>query len=119
MILKSSFSPSVIIGEIIVYSRTSEWTVTPDDRQTLIKTFGGNIVEDYGRFESGDVISCEFIFRKKDWDKIINYWKNRTKIDIIKEDSTVIPNARIVIKTILEIPKFPDMVKSKLEFWRI
>lgn len=119
MSLKSSFAPSVIIGDVTVYSRTGEWLTSTDDRQTMIKTFGGNIIEDYGHFDSGDVISSEFIFRKIDWETIKSYWLNRTKVDIIKEDSTMISNVRVVVKTYSEINKFPDMIKSKLEFWRI
>ena len=36
------------IGEAVSLSRPDSWKISPDDRQSIIETDGGNVVQDYG-----------------------------------------------------------------------
>ena len=62
------------IGDAVSLSRPENFKYTPDDRQTVIETDGGNIVQDYGHISSGDRINFSAVFRRDEFMKIWEYF---------------------------------------------
>lgn len=111
--------------EIKSLSRTKDVEKTPDDRQTLVKTFNNSgvgtvTVEDYGLVANGEIISCSAIFTATDYSTIFSYFSARTKVKITLEDGTIINDARIVIRrTQYADELFPTYKQVYIEIWRV
>lgn len=112
------------IGTIHSIGRTKDTEFTPDDRQTLLKTFGSTgtasvTVEDYGTVADGEVISLTATFSATDYNTLKGYWSNRTHVTVTLEDGTTIQNARIVIRRVQYYdPLMTSYKQVQLEVWK-
>ena len=97
---------------------SSDWLVTPDDRQTLIQTIGGVEVQDLGYIKDGDKFTCKAVVFKTDADLIFNYWHNRTLVNVTDEAGFVYENLRVLVKRYSYVYKFSDYLNVELEFWK-
>lgn len=100
--------------------RTTDMEIVPDDRQEIVKTIGGVVVEDYGVITNGEITTLSCVFSATDYSTLLNYWSNRTKVTVTLDDGTIINNARIVIRR----TQFANEVLNKykkvyMEVWRI
>ena len=100
--------------------RTTDMEIVPDDRQEIVKTIGGVVVEDYGVVANGEIISLSAVFSENDYSTLLNYWTNRTRVTVTLDDGTIINNARIVIRR----TQFANEVlnhykKVFMEVWKI
>lgn len=101
--------------------KTKDLEIMPDDRQTLVKTIGGGVtVEDYGVCANGEVISLNAVFDATAYNTLTNYWSNRTLVNVVLDDGTIINNARIVIKSVKYYDELLNRYKTvSLEVWRV
>lgn len=106
------------IGDVRSLS-VENWRVTPDDRQTVIQMMDGSVVQDFGHQVSGDKIGCTAVFSASGWEKVRDYWENRTPVAIQDEAGVVWPSMRIVVKDYSYVKHFPRYYRVTLEFWRI
>ena len=93
-------------------------TITPDDRQELVKVFGSVVVQDYGHIEAGDTISWKLQFNKINWELVKSYWHNRVIVNV-QDEAGKIFQARIVVKSYSRVNRFPDYINASVELWRI
>ena len=105
------------IGEAKTLNREN-LVVEPDNRITIIKTIGGNLVQDFGHVQSGDKITCRCDVDDKNKEKIFEYWDNQEKVTVIK-DGKIYENMRVIVTRYEEIDMFPDHWRVDFEFWRI
>lgn len=105
------------IGDAVSLSDPENEFTTPDDRQKIIKTMDGIHIEDYGHVAAGDTTSCEFVFYKTEWEKIISYWNNRKIVHVSYLSENFM--ARVVVKSHQHVKKFPNYYKATIEFWRV
>ena len=106
------------IGTVKTLS-VENWKVTPDDRQSIVETIGGVVVQDLGRVPAGDKFSCSVNVRAVDAEIIFGYWNNRTLVTIIDEAGNIHENCRVVVKEYSYIPHFGNYYNLSLEFWRL
>lgn len=101
--------------------RTTDVEIVPDDRQEIVKTIGGVVVEDYGVIANGEIISLSAVFSENDYNNtLLNYWSNRTKVTVTLDDGTIINNARIVIRrTQFANEVLNQYKKVYLEVWKV
>lgn len=113
------------IGTIKSIGHAENYTVTPDDRQSLVKVIKSNgnsgvVVEDYGLVEAGEIISLSAVFSNADYEALLLIWKNRTLSTVILDDGKTISNARIVIKSVNYWNTIDSRFKKvTMEIWRI
>lgn len=105
------------VGDVYSYGKAEGWTYAPDDRQEKIELINGVTVQDCGRIEAGDSMSCSATFRIADFGTLCGYWNNRTKVTMIDESGTIHNNTRVIVKTYSYVDRFPSYVKCDLEFW--
>lgn len=106
------------IGEVNTMS-VENWRTITDDRQELIKTIGGVIVQDFGHISEGDNFSCIVTLRAEAAFVLYRYWHNRTRVNVIDEAGNVHENMRVVVKEYSYIPHFCNYFTINLEFWRV
>lgn len=80
---------AIKIGTVSSVGRPRNWREEPDDRQELVETVGGVIVEDYGRVANGDKLSCTADFTVADANTVIGYCDGRTIVNVKGQDGTV------------------------------
>ena len=105
------------IGEVTALS-ASTLRVIPDDRQTMIETIGGVVVQDFGHVEAGDKFSCTAVIRPEDKDIIFGYWHNRTRVQITDNNGNVLENMRVKIKGYEDLQGFRNHYHVEFEFWK-
>lgn len=93
-------------------------TITPDDRQELVKVFGSVVVQDYGHITAGDTVSWKLQFNKPNWELVKSYWHNRVIVNV-QDEAGKIFQARIVVKSYSRVNRFPDYINASVELWRI
>lgn len=93
-------------------------TITPDDRQELVKVFGSVVVQDYGHITAGDTISWKLQFDKQNWELVKSYWHNRVIVNV-QDAAGKIFQARVVVKSYSRVNRFPDYINASVELWRI
>ena len=106
------------IGTAESIGKADGWSQTVDDRQELVQTVGGVIVEDYGRVENGDKYSCTCVFDADGYATVNGYWTGRVKVNVEMPDGQMLQNVRVLIKSIAhhDVSKY---YKLELEFWRV
>lgn len=115
----------VTIGTIHSVGHADNYTSTPDDRQTLVKTVtstgaGSVTVEDYGVVDDGEIVSFTAVFSAADYSALVAIWKARTLSTVTFDDGTVWSNARVVIKGVSYFDsKLARYKKVQLEVWRV
>ena len=107
------------IGNVYSFETPENWSYKPDDRQEIVELINGNTVQDYGHIESGDKMSCDCLFHQKDFQQIEEYWNSRLLVDIQDEAGNTYKNCRVVIKSWSYQQRFPDYIKTTIEFWRL
>lgn len=113
-------SDHIIIGSVSSVGHPDEWSLIPDDRQTLVPIIGGGVtVEDYGRCVNGDRYSATATFSSTDYNTLVSYWNNRTLVNVIEEDGTVHSNCRIVIKSVRYPRLIPQYKIVQFEVWAV
>ncbi len=95
------------------------WQFTPDDRQELLETIGGVVVQDLGRVPEGDKVTCTVNIRASDKDTLFGYWNNRTLVTIIDEAGNIHDNCRVKVTAYSYIPHFGKYYNLSLEIWRL
>lgn len=93
--------------------------VIPDDRQSIIETIGGVVVQDFGHIEEGDKFTYTVTFRPEDATIIRNYWHNRTRVNVVDECGNVLENMRVVVKRYKYEPNFKNYYRAELELWKV
>ena len=106
------------IGEVNTMS-VENWRTITDDRQELIKTIGGVIVQDFGHISEGDNFSCIVTLRADAAFVLYRYWHNRTRVDVTDEAGNIFENMRVVVKEYSYVPHFCNYYRVSLEFWRV
>lgn len=108
---------AIKIGDVIP-TRSENFNIVPDDRQSRVETIGGIEIQDFGHVEEGDTITCNVTLRADDAAIICSYWHNRTRVNVIDEGGAVYENLRVIVKEYSRIEYFPQFLDAKLEFWR-
>ena len=117
----------LIIGTVTALLTPDEATSTPDDRQSLEKTFsysGGVIVPgvlavDGGYVASGRVDSYSGVkFSSADWATVLGYCTARTLVSVTGLDGVAVSNCRVRYKQSVEQKKF-NSVTADIEIWRV
>ena len=107
------------IGDAISLSTPDSFKITTDDRQTMIQTDGGNVVQDYGHIASGDKITLTATFHKDEFLKVWNYFQNRTFITFIDPSGITWQNMRVKVISYGYYARFEDYINCELELWTI
>ncbi len=102
-----------------VAMKTESFAVAPDDRQILIKTVGGVVVQDNGRIPDGDVITVTLKFTAANWALVQDYWHKRTKVKVTDHTGVTYSDCRIRVTGIKYVDKFPGKYDITLEIWRV
>ena len=108
----------VKIGDAMSMSNPESESITPDDRQTIVQTLSGNVVQDFGQFDNGEKVSMSLQFDADNWAKVMAYWKARTMVTITDNVSHSF-DARVVIKSYSYVDRFRSNAKATLEFWKV
>lgn len=108
----------VKIGDAVSMSDPANENITTDDRQSVVQTLGGNVVQDFGYFANGFKVSWELQFDRENWDKVTNYWTNRTMVDVSDEQGNSF-TGRVVIKSFGFVDYFRDHIIATIEFWMV
>ena len=117
----------LIIGTVTALLAPDESTSTPDDRQTLEKTFsysGGSIVPgvlvvDGGHVATGRVDSYSGVkFSAAGWATVLGYATNRTLVSVTGLDGVAVSNCRVRVKQYQDQRRF-DTVTADIEIWRV
>ncbi len=112
--------PIVIkIGDAKSFTRPSQWTVTPDDRQTKIEIIDGVHVQDYGVVDDGETITFTAVFDKTNAALIRQYWVTRTLVPVIDHGNENLGLRRVVVKSWTKNERFPKMYIITLELWAV
>lgn len=107
------------IGDAVSLSRPENFKYTPDDRQTVIETDGGNIVQDYGHISSGDRINFSAVFRRDEFMKIWEYFNSRSKIDFVDHSGITWQGMRVRVVSYGYEDRFEQFIDCEIELWRI
>ena len=111
---------AIKVGTVNSIGRPQNWRYEPDDRQELVQTVGGVIVEDYGHIANGDKYSCSALFTTAGANTVIGYWDGRTLVDVQAQDGTIYEDCRVLIRGITQVRLHERKYKMlDLEFWRI
>ena len=107
------------IGEAESISAPENFKIIPDDRQTLIATDSGNVVQDYGHIACGDKITFSAIFYKEDFYKLWQYFNERSHIVFVDQGGITWPDMRVRILSYGYKDRFEKVINCELELWRI
>ena len=107
------------IGAAVSLSRPDSWKISPDDRQSIIETDGGNVVQDYGHIASGDKISLSATFYKEEFQKLWQYFHARTIVDMIDHNGIIWQGMRVRVISYGYEERFENYINCELELWRI
>ena len=117
----------LIIGTVTALLAPDEATVTPDDRQELVKTFSysggvivpGVLVVDGGTVATGREDSYSGVkFSAAGWATVLGYATDRTLVSVTGLDGVAVSNCRVRVKQYQDQRRF-NMVIADLEFWRV
>lgn len=110
---------SIRIGSISSVGHAENFAIVPDDRQSLVKVIGGVVVEDYGVCADGEIFSLTANFSASDYLTLLNYWTNRTLVNVVFDDGRTVNNARIVIRGISYFDNIQNQYKKvQFEVWK-
>lgn len=110
---------AIRIGEAVSLSRPDSWKFTPDDRQTMIETAEGNIVQDYGVHDSGGKVRCSVTFHRKEFLKVWDYFVSREPVNVTDHAGNMWKGMRVKVVSYGYESRFEDYINTELEFWRI
>ena len=107
------------IGEAISLTTPTDFKINTDDRQTMIQTDGGNVVQDYGHIASGDKIKVSALLYKDEFLKVWQYYETRTLVDFTDPAGVVWPHMRVRVLSYGYKERFENYINVELELWRI
>lgn len=107
------------IGEAVSLSRPESWKISTDDRQSIIETDGGNVVQDYGHIPSGDKVTLTVIFYRDEFQKLWQYFHARSIVDMIDHNGITWQGMRVRVISYGYEERFEDYINCELELWRI
>lgn len=107
------------IGEAVSLSRPASWKISTDDRQSIIETDGGNVVQDYGHIPSGDKITLTAIFYRDEFQKLWQYFHARSIVDMMDHNGITWQGMRVRVLSYGYEERFEDYINCELELWRI
>ena len=107
------------IGEAVSLSRPESWKISTDDRQSIIETDGGNVVQDYGHIPSGDKVTLTAIFYRDEFQKLWQYFHARSIVDMIDHNGITWQGIRVRVISYGYEERFEDYINCELELWRI
>lgn len=107
------------IGEAVSLSAPSSFEYKLDDRQKIIETDGGNIVQDYGYVPSGDVVSCRATFERNEFLKLWDYFVNRTLVAVYDHAGNKWEGIRVKIISYGYEERFEKYINVEMNLWRI
>ena len=92
-----------------------------DDRQEKIEIIDGVCVDDCGYIEQGDVLTYTAVFTSTEFQKVKNFFAQRTKITFTNESGIIYNNVRVVIKSYkaYNAQYYPDMISADFEIWMV
>lgn len=108
----------VTIGDARSMNDPDGESITTNDRQTLVQTMGGNVVQDFGYHASDSKLTLSLQFDSVNWEKVCGYWQSRKLVSISDTFGHTI-TARIIIKSYSYIDRFRDYIKANLEIWEV
>ena len=92
--------------------------IVTDDRISMIQTINGNVVQDFGYYDSGEKTTYTLQFDAKNKKKILSFWKNRKMVHIVDDVNHSI-YGRILVKSYSYVDNFRNYVNVNLEIWKI
>ena len=107
------------IGDAVSLTTPIDFKLHTDDRQTLIQTDGGNVVQDFGSVASGDKITLNAVFKRDEFLKVWNYYQSRELIDFIDSSGVIWPQMRVRILAYGYKERFENYINCEIELWRI
>lgn len=107
------------IGDAVSLSRATNFKLKPDDRQSIIETDQGNIIQDYGHVESGDKMSFLAVFHKSEFLKVWGYFHKRELVTFIDQSGVTWHGMRVCVISYGYNDRFPEYIDCELELWRI
>lgn len=106
----------ITIGRIKSLREPESFSVTPDDRQELVKCINGVYPVDAGSYPEGDVSTITAVFSPASWEVLKGYWRSRVKVSVIDHHNNLMENMRVVIKKYEYVKRFKYW-QVTLEFW--
>lgn len=111
---------TIKINGIESLGAVENFTVTPDDRQTLVQVLDGAVVQDMGYFDEGMKFAFSVTFTSEDFAKVIALWKERARITFTDSAGVEWQDCRLVLKTWQYLDHFERRAcKASCEIWRV
>lgn len=107
------------INNIESFRSPESVNITLDDRIEKIQLINGNCIQDYGHISSGDTITVTAIFKKSDFESIVQLWSNRTLVTYRDDGGNLWNNMRLVLRGYQYVARFPGYVSVNFELWRV
>ena len=109
----------VRIGDAVALNAPQE-SIIPDDRQTVIQTIGGVVVQDYGHIQTGDRVQWNGVqMTQSEAEKVEAYWNSRGFVTCTNAGLQTF-SARVVVKSWRRLPRFEKKaVEMDIELWKI
>ena len=111
---------AIKIGDAVTYNTPEDYSVNPDDRQSLVQTLGGAVAVDNGAYAAGDRYTFTALFAPADWALVKGYWARRTLVTVWLPDGAGLSGCRVVVKSYtIGHALFPGHIKAQVEIWRV
>ena len=107
------------VGEAVSLTTPQDFKISTDDRQTMIATDGGNVVQDYGHIASGDKIKVSAIFHRPEFLKVWGYYEGRDLVTFTDPAGVMWPLMRVRVISYGYKERFENYINCELELWRI
>ena len=107
------------IGNAESLTTPENFKLVTDDRQTIIPTESGNVIQDYGHIASGDKITLTAIFSRTEFLKLWQHYELREKVQFTDSAGVEWPGMRVRILSYGYREKFENYITCELELWRI
>ncbi|WP_085023895.1 hypothetical protein [Anaerovibrio sp. JC8] len=107
------------IGNAQSLTTPDSFKLQTDDRQQIIATDGGNIIQDYGHIASGDRITINATFHKSEFLKVWDYFQTRQLVEFQDPAGITWPDMRVRVLSYGYKSRFENYINCELELWRI
>lgn len=108
----------IYIDDIPSFRDPESYKVILDDRVEKIEIIGSVSIQDMGHVSDGDAISLVCVFSAANFNRLLNLWESRTKVNFTDTAGQVWSEMRIVMKEYERDKKFPNYVTATFELWR-
>lgn len=109
----------IYINDIPSFRAPEEEVFNFDDRVEKIEIICGNVVQDYGHVESGDVFALTCVFSAVNYNRLKALWLARERVMYTDEDGNTYTNLRLVFRSFQRVSKFPQYVTLTFELWKV